>query len=409
MKGGPMGDGMRHSDWDPLSEEAREHPDRVFAELRAKCPVAYSDAFGGFWSLSKYEDIELAAKDPATFSSEPRFIIPTPNTGGVRWKPLQSDPPEHLLYRGLLQPFFARGRIRLFEKRIRQLAVELIEASGRPAVADLCPTLTLPLTGGVLCMFLGFPESDWGRLKQWTAEQLRAGNAGDVESVQAVMQQMTEYIKELRAEREARPRPVERDLMSALLAASVEGDRIDDENLEGIFKLLMGAGHETTANGLGNLLRHLVEHPSDQDRLRDDPSLIPGAVEEVLRCWGPVAGLVRTTTREVEIRETTIPAGATVALLWSSAGRDEDLHTEADSCRLERENTRHLAFGAGAHRCIGAELARVQLRIATEELLARTRAIRPAGVPKRRGWPSVGTSSLPVAIDWLEDPVEPSH
>jgi cytochrome P450 len=188
--------------------------------------------------------------------------------------------------------------------------------------------------------------------------------------------------------------------MSALLAARVDGEAIDSGDIEGIFKLLMGAGHETTENGIGNFVRHLTEFPADQELLRQDPSLIPRAIEEVLRLWGPVQGLARTTTREVEVRGTVIPAGEPVALLWASAGRDEDIHENSDRCDFSRQSSRHLAFGAGVHRCIGADLARVELRIAIEELLARTASVVPAGEPHRRGWPSVGTSSLPVRIEW---------
>lgn len=388
------------SQWDPLSDRAREHPDEVHTELRARCPVAYSDTFGGFWALTKFADIEAAAKDPDTFSSEQRFILPTPDTGGVRWKPLQADPPEHFKYRSVLQPFFARGRVRSYEPRIRELAVRLIEDGGRPEDADLCSLLAIPLTGGVLCMFLGFPDSDWSKLKEWTSAQIQAANAGDREGAAAVMRELATYVADLRAARLAAPRPAEDDLMSALLAATVDGQPIGAPDIEGMFKLLMGAGHETTSHGLANTLRHLAEHPADQQRLRDDPTLIPGAVEEVLRYWGPVGGLVRTTTRDVEVRGTTIPEGEVVALMWASAGRDEEVHDDADVCRIDRENTRHLAFGAGVHRCIGADLARIQIRVAVEELLARTSRFVLRGEPKRRGWPSVGTSVLPVHIEW---------
>jgi cytochrome P450 len=130
--------------------------------------------------------------------------------------------------------------------------------------------------------------------------------------------------------------------------------------------------------------------------------LIPAAAEESLRLWGSVFGLVRTTTQEVEIRGRTIPAGEVVALLWTSAGRDEDVHDNSDEFRLDRENMKHLSFGAGVHRCPGNDLARQTMRLAVEELLARTHSITLSGLPRRPGWPAVGVLSLPVTIEWAD-------
>ncbi|GAB2458852.1 cytochrome P450 family protein [Jatrophihabitans fulvus] len=392
---------MPISDWDPTSIEVRDHSDAVLARMRAECPVAWSDAFGGFWALSKYEDINYAGRHPEIFSIEEQFVIPQQDFGGIRWKPQQSDPPEHKKYRDVLQPAFTPARVRSFEKRFREFAIELIESAGRPSEIEFCRDYGRPYTGGLLCLFLGFPDSDKHQLTEWTMRTLAAAHAQDLPALSAVFQEISAYITALREDRRANPRPPGEDLMSQVLAGRVDGEPLSDPDIEGMFKQLMSAGHETSGTTLASLVHYLAENPDLQDRLRQDPGLVPAAVEEAIRMWGAVFGLARTTRCPVTLRDTTIPEGELVALLWSSAGNDEEIHPDADVFRLDRErNAKHLSFGTGVHRCIGADLARMSLRVAVEELLARTISITPAGPTSGAAWPARGIGHLPLTVEW---------
>lgn len=382
------------SDWDPLEDAAVDDPVQTHRHLRSMCPVAYSEQFGGFWSLTTYADVERAAQDPRQFSSAQGTSIPKiPMT--VPTLPLNADPPDHFSIRSVLQPYFARGRIRALEGRIRGLAAAAIDDFISGGAGDFVEDIATPFPGRVLCLFVGLPASDWNDIMSWSNTIVGRASIDPPQVALAVESKLT-YIRGIVADRRQRPRDPADDIVTGLLGASLDGRPVTDDEVVGVISLLLGAGHETVTSALGNSVRHLAEHPEEQQRLRANPELISVAVEEFLRYESPAQLLARTTTQDVEIGGQVIPGGEQVALLWTSANRDGSKFPEPDQCVLDRQPNRHLAFGAGIHRCLGAELARVELRIGLGEMLRRTRSFELAGAYSRTSWPVMGMRHLPI-------------
>jgi cytochrome P450 len=393
------GQTRRQPDWDPLEDAALQDPTAAHAELRQRCPVAFSGRWGGFWSLMRHEDIVAAALDTDTFISGEKTTIPD-STGPGRppRPPLEVDRPEHTHYRRLLAPYFTPQRIAEWEPTIRTIAADLIA----PAVADgeteMVAAVALPMPALVLCAFLDLPSEDWTRLKEWTSEVIDAGRTGDAERHAAANDALYGYVRTIvQARREARLDP-ERDMITGLLELEIAGRRLDDDEVTSVVRLMLQAGHNTTTNGLGSAFRYLGGQLDEQNRLRRDASLIPAAVDELLRVFSPAQFLARTVTRNVELHDRVLRAGEKVCLFWSSANRDAQAFADADTVELGRSPNRHIAFGYGIHRCLGAHLARVEMRVALEEILARTSKFELVGPAPEIGWPHIGPSIVPMRL-----------
>jgi cytochrome P450 len=386
------------SDWDPLDPAVETDPTAEHARLRQECPVARTDRFGGFWTLTRYDDIVAAARDTGTFINSKKATIPDSAPARPPRPPLESDPPEHGAYRQVLNPYFLPRRIRQFEPVIRQLARELLDEIVDHGPVDVVPAFANPFPAGVLCAFLGLPRDDWSRIKNWANDVLGAARAGDAAAQDRANQVIYDYVADAVADRRARPRDPAADLISGLIAARIDGGRLSEDGVTGVVRLLLQAGHGTTTNGVGSAFRYLAEHPGQQRRLREQPAGIALFVEEVLRLWTPARFLARTATRDVEIGGRLIGAGEKVALMWSSGNRDETVFPGPDTFLDDRKPNRHIAFGYGIHTCLGGPLARVELRIAVEELLRRTASVQPAGPVGLARWPHIGPRSLPLRL-----------
>lgn len=383
------------TDWDPLAPGVERDPTEEHARLRQECPVAHSDRWGGFWTLFRYEDVVAAAKDTTTFISSQKATLPDSTPSRPPRPPLESDPPEHGGYRRLLNPYFSPGRLAAFEPQVAQLAGELLQklvGGEHDAVAEF----TSPYPAGVLCAFLGLPREDWTSLKSWAGEILAAARDGDQARLRDANQAIYDYVGNVVADRARHAGDPETDVLSGLLAAHEDGPRLTLDGVTGVIRLLLQAGHGTTTNAVGSAFRQLAEDPAEQRRLRAEPARIAGFVEEVLRLWSPARLLARTAARDVRIRDRDIRAGEKVALMFSSANRDEDVFPNAGVFDADRRPNRHLAFGRGIHTCLGAPLARIEVRIAVEELLRRTVWVEPAGPVTMAPWPHIGPEVLPL-------------
>ncbi|MCA1645032.1 MAG: cytochrome P450 [Chloroflexi bacterium] len=379
------------ADWDPLAPKTLEDPLGTHAELRRACPVAWSDQFGGFWALFKYDDVMAAARDSETFISSIQVNIPSLQSQPRI--PLQSDPPEHTFYRKLLQTYFHYERLPTLEPRIRAVAAELLQpliAAGR---GDAYAELTYPLPSRVLCYFLHLPEQDHALIKTWTAEISAGALERDQARLGAGSKALEAYIADLVDQRTAEPDP-ENDVTSGLLAAGLPLDLV-----AGCVRLLLSAGHETTTGSLGIILHYLARNPDIQTRLRDDLSLIASAVDEILRWESPVQRMGRTLSRDVELHGRQLKQGDRLALMFGSANRDEAAFTDAEQCQIGRSPNRHVVFGYGRHKCIGEGLARLELRIAVEEVLVRTHMFMLDGPIRRERWQSYGITRLPLRFE----------
>lgn len=384
------------SDWDPVAPETLDDPHDTYAELRGRCPVAYSRRWGGFWTLTRYEDILAATADARTFISSIQNIVPSsPKTGPPRI-PLAADPPLHTQYRRALNPYFEAKRIELLEPPLRGIAARLLVPTIAKGRAELMKEFAGVYPVLALCAFLGLDDDEADLLAERSRRYVRAIQSSDRETSMSISEEMDAYARRIVAGRKASPRDRDKDVVSGLLASDMEGRRPEDELLAGVVRLLLIGGHTVVANFIGSAVRHLAADAGLQDELRWDGTKIPSAIQELLRLYSPNQALARTPTRDVEIRGRKIRAGQPVAMLYISANRDADVFPEPDKFILSRPSDKHLAFGHGIHKCVGRAFAELQVRLALEELLSRTKHFELDGPYAKSTWPEFGVQSLPL-------------
>jgi cytochrome P450 len=266
---------------------------------------------------------------------------------------------------------------------------------------DIARDLTFPLPARVLLDFLNMPQEDWPRIKSWiAARQFARRHPDDALANQrsaAATEALLDYIDAQIELRRARSPDPEHDLVSGLVEAERDGV-LTAEQVRGCCSLLLGAGHETTTSGLGNSILYLAKHLDAQEHLRAGRELLATAIQEFLRHDSPVQALARHVAVDTDVGGRHMKAGDPVAMVWSSGNRDEEVFANADQCVLDRKPNRHIAFGYGIHRCIGADLATLEMKVVLEELLARTRRFEVNGPIVRNSWPTRGVDSLPLAF-----------
>jgi cytochrome P450 len=383
--------------WNPLVPLDDPYP--VYRRLRDEAPV-HHDPRLDLWALSRFDDVQGAAKDWETFSTSIggrgndiddtfELFLPAGDLAGV-------DPPLHTRLRGALRLAFSPSALRMrFEPIVRRKVVELVDGFADTGHADFARDLARPLPGTTMFSWFGFPEPDHPDLLAWFGEMLERdpGEAALPARALAGRDRMRAYMEAAAAERRRAPRE---DLMSFLVAANDAG-QISADELLGSSMLLFVAGITTTSGLISNSLLHLARFPDQRDRLRDDPSVMPGAIEELLRYDAPIQALARTTTRDVDLHDAVIPVGARVALLWASANRDERRWADPDRLDITRPVQRHVSFGDGIHHCLGAPLARLEAAIVFEELFRRIPDYAVAGPILRIKTPTDRVlESLPV-------------
>jgi cytochrome P450 len=380
--------------WQSLETGSADTVDAVYGEARSACPVVrVSDGDGpGFWAVLGHDVLNEVVADTATFSN----VVPLYPT---RRPPLESDPPEHTAYRRLLAAHFSSGRTAMMEPKVREFAREMLRPLLNAGQADFARDLADPLPTRVLCHLLGIPDADWPLINDMAAALHRVGaerrdNANQRAELGAALRDYASRL--IAARRHAAPRD---DVIGALLAARIEDAPLTDATITGIVMMLISAGHNTTTSLLGNAVLHLARNPGEQQRLRDAPAAIPAAIEELLRLEAPQQAMPRVATRDVELAGCPIREGDHVWPVFGAANLDPGAFDEPGDYRPDRHPNRHLAFGRGLHRCIGAPLAQLQGRVVIEELLAATRAITLAGPVTRFAWPRMGVRVLPVRLD----------
>jgi cytochrome P450 len=365
----------------------------VYASLRRSNPVARSGCYGGFWLLTRYDDVKEAAQDWRTYTSSVPNVtsIPSSHPRTVPDLPIELDPPLHTRYRQLVGPVFSRHVVEGLRPGIRDLVGGLLDRLLAAGAGDLVSDFAVPLSVGTLSVFLDLPEEDRLQWVEWVRVMY---DPRDPAAVASATGRYFAYIDELVAARRGA-------FVRMLLDSEVEGHRLDGHEVARFIRVLLIAGHETTAAAVGFMLHWLATHPEDRRRLAAEPALVPTAVEEFLRLSSPVTLQARNATRDVDLRGETIATGDVVALLFPSANRDGTVFADPDRCILDRKPNRHLAFGAGPHLCAGAHVARLELAVTLEELGARVRDLRLAGDGPPR-WNPTGSvrslASLPVFI-----------
>ncbi len=377
---------MNRPDWDAADPETLRDQRAAYDTMRESCPVAYSELLG--WSLFRHNDIVGVLADPATYRSASTH----------RAIPNGMDPPEHTHYRNALTSFFEPAEMMAFESRCRAIATELSRTVARRGQLDLIGEFAEPLSLRAACDFLGWPENVWSDLQGWMHGNQETALSRDRGAAKRAAEEVSQFVNEAIATRQERASDPG-DITSQLMATEVEGQALSSDDIVSILRNWI-AGHGTVAAGLGILVFHLASDQTLQRRLRHDPTLVAAAVDEILRVDGPLVANRRTTASPVEIGGRHIGEGEKLTLMWIAADRDERVFANPDRIELDRNEQDNLLFGAGIHDCLGAPLARLELRVAVEELLAHTSAIEldRAAAPIRSVYPSNGFSTLPVHL-----------
>jgi cytochrome P450 len=365
--------------------------------MRSNCPVGHStDPRSGqaVWTVFRREDVMAIARDTVTFSNGQRRRL------SARRIPLESDPPEHTALRKVLMPFFSPATVLGLEPLVR----EIVDAALAPFIAagggDFAQTVCRQVPTQVLLERLGQSRGDWEQVKDWseatTPMESRPPQALQrFEQADAALWAYSEGAVRSRAQQ---PRDPRTDPISALLAAEVGGQRIARDLVVGFVRLAVAAGHDSTSQAMGICAHYLATHPQLQQQVRASPALVAPVVDEILRLRSPVVAMPRIVTRDVTVRGCPMKAGDRVMLNWASANHDEDGFPQADTLDLTRQTRAHLAFGHGVHTCLGAALARQELRLCLEGLLAATREIRLEGPVRMMEMIHHGYMRLPLAI-----------
>ena len=373
-------------DWNPRDSAVTEDQRRAYDDMRQRCPVAHSEFLG--WSLFLHEDVADVLADPETYSNVTQFPA-IPN--GM-------DPPDHGRYRKALDALYGQDQMDRLEQSARQIAASLLGSLLASGEVEFIKDFGTPFSLKALCAALGWPEQQWECLGGWAHDsQLdafdRVPGAG-----QALASLFSGHVKaNLELHRGSRRQTA--DVTDALLATEVDGVRLDDDEIVAILRNWT-AGHGTVVAGLGIVVMHLGMDPKLQNQLRKDPSLIPAAIEEILRVDGPLVANPRTTTRAVEIRGRKIPKGDRLTLMWIAANRDQHAFDNPDAINIKRGGDKSMVWGRGIHLCQGASMARLEMRVALEELLAKTQQFECTDDDQHRAvYPSNGLAKLSLRIN----------
>jgi cytochrome P450 len=383
-----------------------------YARLRAEepvCPVLLPDK-QIVWLITRYDDVAMVLKDER-FAKDKSKVLTPEQLAKEPWVPalfrplertmLDSDPPDHTRLRALVQKAFTPRVIEQVRERIQKVTEDLLHGAIGRGRMDLVRDYALPIPTTIIADLLGVPGEDRHRFHRWSQAIVQSNPSGwrMVRAIPSVVM-FLRYIRRLVQARRDKPQD---DLVSALVQVEEAGDQLSEDELLAMIFLLLIAGHETTVNLIGNGTLALLDHPDQLERLRNDPGLIKGAVEELLRHSGPLETATERYTREdVTVANVTIPRGALVYAVLASSNRDERQFRNPDVVDITREPNRHLAFGLGIHYCLGAPLARLEGQIAFDTLLRRVWSLR-LGVTRdalrwRRGLVLRGLEALPVQL-----------
>ncbi len=388
---------------------AHGYPHDVWTWMRREDPVYWWDRTEGipFWAITKHADILAISKQPERFLSAPRLTIshePEHQTDEFPPTLIQMDPPKHGIYRKLVQQRFTPRALRKIDRDIERIGKEIVDSmvqGGDSGECDFVQKISAPLPIAVIAWLLGVPRDDWEQLFDWTnrtigssdPEYQEEGKTAQ-ETGRAAMIELFSYFTQLVEEKRRNPGD---DLITHFTRAEVDGKPLDLMDVLAWCLIIVIAGNETTRNATTGGMLAFIEHPDQLRKLQREPALLPSAIEEVIRWSTPIIHFARTATEDTELRGKTIKAGDSVALFYPSANRDEEIFRDPFEFRIDRRPNRHLGFGMGEHFCLGAHLARLELKVAYKYLLPRIQEIELAGpVERLRSTLVGGVKHLPI-------------
>ena len=366
--------------YNPLSAEMAQDPYPTYAKLRGRDPVHRSRLMDA-WVFSRFSDADAILRDHRHFSSDPRKRVASGRRASLprveEPSMLFLDPPDHTRLRALVNKAFTPRAVAALEPHIRELMTTLLDAVDDPAAFDLMEAVAKPLPVIVIAEMLGIPPEDRAQFAVWSDQRARilepTLSPEERETADAAMRSLDEYLVPIISERKADPKD---DIISALAQAEEEGDKLTEREVLIMLRLLLVAGNETTTNLIGNGVLALLRHPDQLAALREDPGLIPSAVEELLRFDSPVQVDMRSVRDDCDVNGFPLRRGDSVVMLLGAANRDPDRFEAPDRLDVRRGDQNHLAFGRGIHHCLGAPLARLEGRVVLETLIERFGSMR---------------------------------
>jgi cholest-4-en-3-one 26-monooxygenase len=368
-------------------------PYDAYAWLRRHAPVWW-DGRNGFWVVTKHQDVAYVSTHPELFCSNQGY---RPNVGPDP-SLISLDPPRHTQVRRLINKGFTPRMVAQLEPHVRDIVTRTLDAVAARGECDFVRDVAVPLPMLVIAELLGYPQDAWRDLQRWSDEMNTGDASRPLETVLQAYAEFCAFHEPIAAEKRRHPGA---DLISTLMHQEVEGERLDDDDVLRTALLLLVGGNETTRNTVTGAMLALIRHPAERAKLLGHPERLPTAIEEFLRWVTPIMNFRRTATGDTTLRGTVIRTGEQVVMVHSSANRDGDVFARADAFDVMREPNPHLAFGVGTHFCLGANLARLEIRVMFEELLRRfpDMALAPGAEVKRypstfiRGW-----SEMPVVF-----------
>jgi cholest-4-en-3-one 26-monooxygenase len=371
-------------------------PFPAFAWLRENEPV-YRDLETGIWALLRHDDVGWADKNADMFSS----ALGSRPRAGAQPSMIDSDDPLHKRRRSLVDKGFHPRAVANMEAHARAIATELIDAVAPRGECDLVADLAAPLPSTVIGDILGMRREDRATLEHWS-DVMITGADGPENVTPEVLEAFADFSSTMDAIIEDRRSTPREDVISILVHAEIDGESLSHDELIGESLLILIGGNETTRHSISGGLEAMMRHPEERKRLLDDPALMRTAVEECLRWVTPIANMARTATKDVDVRGRTIPEGDQVLLMYSSANRDENVFERPDVFDVTRHPNPHISFGMGAHFCLGAALARLEIRVMLEEVLRRLPDMQladaDAPVPRTHSSFIRGIATLPVVF-----------
>jgi len=376
-------------DWNPRSDAVLSDQIKAYDDMRGRCPVAHSDYLG--WSVFRHDDVIRVLDDHETFSSAVSSHLSVPS--GM-------DPPQHTAYRQLIERHFEPARVMAFEPLCREISVNLVAGLRRGREIDFVTELAQLFAVQIQCAFLGWPDKLQAPLLKWVQRNHEATLARDTRAMAAIALEFDGYITDLLKTRREAGAAAPDDITTDLLRERIGERPLNHEEIVSILRNWTVGELGTITACVGILCHYLAENPQIQQQLRQQPDLLPAAIDEILRMHAPLISNRRVTTRPVEIGGHRIAAGERVTVLWASANRDEAVFGDPDEFRLDRDPAQNLLYGRGVHVCPGASLARLELRVVMEELLRQTRqiALVSGREPVIAIYPASGFSTLPMLV-----------
>ena len=370
----------------PEKYQREGYPHREWTWLRKNDPVHWTESewCEPFWAITKHADIVAIGKNPKDWIIEPRIAVltrdipPEPTSRHL----LTMDPPDHGRFRNLISKWFTPRTVRIWEPKVQQVTREVLDAAGRKGEIDFVADVSAPITIAVIALMLGLPREDWHLLFRWTNEiiapedpEFQRGRTA-LETTDAARGELFAYFKEIAEKRRHDPRD---DILSAVVQGRIDAEPLPEFELLSYYFLLVVAGNETTRNAMTGGVQCFLDNPGEWQKLARDPALAEGAVEETVRWTTPVNQFCREATRDMELRGRTIRKGESVCLFYASGNRDEEIFDDPFRFRVDRQPNDHIGFGRGEHVCLGAHLARLEIRTMYQQLRERLVSMERTG------------------------------